>query len=123
MMHPTQRSEPPPDLLYCDVRALDIRTSTCLTRTYYNATAIAPTIPAKAKAAAINPDSLESLAPAVTTTVGDDVGEAVEFLLAVTVGVALAGAANSVGQIGKALILVRLGQIARPETIGASLTE
>jgi hypothetical protein len=121
--------------MYCDVQALDPRTSTFSTRAYYNATAIAPTIPAKAKAAAINPDSLRSLAPAVLTTVGDDVGEAVEFLLGVivgvalefllvvTVGVALAGAANSVGQIGKALILVRLGQIARAEMIGASLTE
>jgi hypothetical protein len=106
-----------------------------LTRVYYNTTAIVPTIPAKAKAAAINPDSLRSLASAVLTTVGDDVGEAVEFLLGVTVGVALefllavavgvalAGAANSVGQIGKALILVRLGQITRAEMIGDSLTE
>jgi hypothetical protein len=94
-------------------------------RTYYNATATAPTIPAIAKAAAINPDSLGSLAPAVLTTIGGDVGEAVEFMLmlVVTVGVALAGAANSVGQIGKLLTLVRLGQMARAETICASLTE
>jgi hypothetical protein len=89
------------------------------TRIYYNATATTPTIPATAKAAAINPDSLGSLAPAVLTTIGDDVGEAVEFLLVVivTLGVALAGAANSVGQIGKLLTLVRPGQTARAEAI------
>jgi hypothetical protein len=89
------------------------------TRIYYNATATTPTIPATAKAAAINPDSLGSLAPAVLTTIGGDVGEAVEFMLVVivTLGVALAGAANSVGQIGKLLTLVRPGQTARAEAI------
>lgn len=70
-------------------------------------------MPAAAKAAATNPDSLGSLAPAVLTTTGDDVGEAVEFIL---VGVAL-GAAKSVAQIGKAATLVRLGQMARADPI------
>ena len=85
--------------------------------THYNATATAPTIPATARAAAINPDSLGSFAPAVLTTIADDVGDAAELLLDVTVGVALAEAANSDGQIGKAATLVMAGQIARAEAI------
>lgn len=94
-----------------------MRKLTCSTRTHYKTTAIAPTIPTTANAAAINPNSLESLAPAVLTTVGEDIGGAVKFLLVVIVGVALVGAANSVGQIGKAATLVMVGQIARAETI------